>query len=271
MSDITSTPDAQSLQALLAELPANLLAGRRVLVTGAARGLGLAFVKCIAKAGARVVIADILAELAQAEAAALREAGFDVQALAIDLSDPASIEAGAAETVRLLGGLDGLVNNAAITNSGGRDAHELDVATWDRVMSVNVRGTWLMSRACHGALKASGRGAIVNLASDTALWGAPKLLAYASSKGAVISLTRSLSREWGADNITVNGVAPGLTLVEATEYVPAARHQYYMDGRAIRREQQAADVCGAVLFALSGLSRFVTGQLLAVNGGFVMH
>lgn len=271
MSDITSTPDAQSLQALLAELPANLLAGRRVLVTGAARGLGLAFAKCIAKAGARVVIADILAELAQAEAAALREAGFDVQALAIDLSDPASIEAGAAETVRLLGGLDGLVNNAAITNSGGRDAHELDVAIWDRVMSVNVRGTWLMSRACHGALKASGRGAIVNLASDTALWGAPKLLAYASSKGAVISLTRSLSREWGADNITVNGVAPGLTLVEATEYVPAARHQYYMDGRAIRREQQAADVCGAVLFALSGLSRFVTGQLLAVNGGFVMH
>ncbi|MBS0451610.1 MAG: SDR family oxidoreductase [Proteobacteria bacterium] len=271
MSEITSTPDAQSLQALLAELPANLLAGRRVLVTGAARGLGLAFAKCIAKAGGRVVIADILADLAQAEAAALREAGFDVQALAIDLSSPESIEAGAAAAARLLGGLDGLVNNAAITNSGGRDAHELDVATWDRVMNVNVRGTWLMSRACHGALKASGRGAIVNLASDTALWGAPKLLAYASSKGAVISLTRSLSRELGADNITVNGVAPGLTLVEATEYVPAARHQYYMDGRAIQREQQAADVCGAVLFALSGLSRFVTGQLLAVNGGFVMH
>jgi len=271
MSEITSTPDAQSLQALLAELPANLLAGRRVLVTGAARGLGLAFAKCIAKAGGRVVIADILADLAQAEAAALREAGFDVQALAIDLASPESIEAGAAEAVRLLGGLDGLVNNAAITNSGGRGAHELDVATWDLVMNVNVRGSWLMSRACHGALKASGRGAIVNLASDTALWGAPKLLAYASSKGAVISMTRSLSREWGGDNITVNGVAPGLTLVEATEYVPAARHQYYMDGRAIQREQQAADVCGAVLFALSGLSRFVTGQLLAVNGGFVMH
>jgi len=271
MSEIKSTPDAQSLQALLAELPANLLAGRRVLVTGAARGLGLAFAKCIAQAGGRVVIADILADLAHSEAAALRDAGFDVQALAIDLSSPESIEAGAAEAVRLLGGLDGLVNNAAITNSGGRDAHELDVATWDRVMNVNVRGTWLMSRACHGALKASGRGAIVNLASDTAIWGAPKLLAYASSKGAVISLTRSLSREFGADGITVNSVAPGLTLVEATEYVPAARHQFYMDGRAIQREQQAADVCGAVLFALSGLSRFVTGQLLAVNGGFVTH
>jgi len=271
MSELKTTPDAQSLQALLAELPANLLTGRRVLVTGAARGLGLAFAKCIAQTGGRVVLADVLADLAQAEAASLRDAGFDAHALAIDLSNPDSIETGATEAVHLLGGLDGLVNNAAITNSGGRDAHELDVDTWDRVMNVNVRGTWLMSRACHAALKASGRGAVINLASDTALWGAPKLLAYASSKGAVISLTRSISREWGGDGITVNAVAPGLTLVEATEYVPTARHQFYMDGRAIPREQQAADVCGAVLFALSGLSRFVTGQLLAVNGGFVMH
>ncbi|MDM0045803.1 SDR family oxidoreductase [Variovorax dokdonensis] len=255
----------------MAELPHNLLAGRRVLVTGAARGLGLVFAKTIAKAGGRVVLADVLLDQAQREAAALRDAGFDVQAQAVDLLDPSSIESCATEASRLLGGLDGLVNNAAITNSGGRDAHELDVETWDRVMDVNVRGTWLMSRACHAALKASGRGAIVNLASDTALWGPPKLLAYTSSKGAVVSLTRSLSREWGGDHVTVNAVAPGLTLVEATEYVPAARHQFYLEGRAIPREQQAADVCGAVLFALSGLSRFVTGQLLAVNGGFVMH
>lgn len=263
--------DTGSLHALLEATPPTLLHGRRILVTGAARGLGLAFVKCAARAGARVVMADILDDLAQAEAAALRATGCDAHAIPVDLRSPASIVSCSEQAMRLLGGLDGLVNNAAVTDSGGRDAHALAIDAWDRVMDVNVRGTWLMSRACHAPLKLSRRGAIVNLASDTALWGATNLLAYAASKGAVISMTRSLAREWGADDITVNAVAPGLTLVEATEYVPRERHEKYLNGRALPREQQAADVCGAVLFALSDLSRFVTGQLLAVNGGFVMH
>ncbi len=262
---------SSSLQALLADLPHDLLAGRRVLVTGAARGLGLVFAHCIARAGAQVIMADILFEQAQQEAERLRARGLSVHALPLNVEHSDSIEACAEQAVALLGGLDGLVNNAAITNSGGRNAQELEVSMWDKVMAVNVRGTWLMSRAVHAALKASGRGAIVNLSSDTALWGAPNLLAYVASKGAVSAMTHSLAREWGADNITVNAVSPGLTLGEATAYVPATRHQTYLDGRALSREQQAADVCGAVVFSLSGLSRFMTGQILAVNGGFVMH
>jgi len=246
-----------------------LLAGRKVLVTGAARGLGLAFAKSIAEAGGAVALADILGERVQEEAAALRAAGFEAYGFTLDLGDPASIQACAA--AQALGGLDGLVNNAAITNSGGRDASSIDVDTWDRVMNVNVRGTWLMTTACLPALKASGRGAIVNLSSDTPLWGAPNLLAYVASKSAVIGMTKSLARECGADGITVNAIAPGLTLVEATEYVPAHRHALYRDQRAIPRDQVPDDVCGAVLFALSDLSRFVTGQTLAVNGGFVMQ
>lgn len=137
-------------------------------------------------------------------------------------------------------------------------------------MQVNVRGTWLMTTACLPALRLSGHGAVVNLASDTPLWGAPNLMAYVASKGAIIAMTRSLARELGADNITVNAIAPGLVLVEATAYVPEARHRLYTEQRAIQRPQLPEDVSGAVVFALSNLARFITGQTLPVNGGFVM-
>ena len=250
---------------------AQLLAGRRILVTGGARGLGLAFARHFCEGGAAVAIADIRAELVETAAAKLRDAGHTAHALVADLSDPASIERCAGEAVAALGGLDGLVNNAAVTDSGGKKGDDISVEMWNRVMNVNVRGTWLMSRACHTALAASGRGAIVNLASDTALWGAPNLMAYVASKGAVISLTRALAREYGADGITVNAIAPGLVLVEATEYVPESRHRLYIEQRALQREQVPADVTGVALFALSDLSRFVTGQLLPVNGGFVFN
>jgi len=248
----------------------NLLEGRRVLVTGGARGLGYAFAQAIAQAGARVVIADILAGRVQQAACELGEQGLDVSGVSLDLGDPASISNCIERTVKRLGGLDGLVNNASITNSGGKTCEELDIETWDQVMQVNVRGTWLMTRAALPALRESGRGAIVNLASDTPLWGAPNLLAYVASKGALIAMTRSLGRELGANNITVNAIAPGLVQVEATAYVPEARHRLYIDQRALQRPQLPDDVSGAVLFALSDLSRFITGQTLPVNGGFVM-
>ena len=114
-------------------------------------------------------------------------------------------------------------------------------------------------------------GKIVNLASDTALWGAPNLLHYVASKGAVISMTRSMSRELGPEGISVNSIAPGLTEVEATEYVPKERKRQYVEGRAFKRTQMPEDVTGAIMFLMSDAADFITGQCLPVNGGFVMN
>lgn len=247
-----------------------LLAGRRILVTGAARGLGLSFASAIARAGARVVLADILDTGSALQR--LHEEGAQADAVHIDLADPASVAAAVAEAAQLMGGIDGLVNNAAIaTGIGGPMMDELSPDVWDRALQVNVRGTWLVSRAALPHLRAAGNGKIVMLASDTALWGAPRLLAYVASKGAVLAMTRSMARELGADGICVNAIAPGLTECEATEYVPAERHAHYQNGRCLQRAQYPADIDGTVLYLLSGLSDFVSGQTLPVNGGFVFN
>ncbi len=244
------------------------LQGRRVLVTGAARGLGEAFARALLAAGARVALTDVLHERGQALAS---ELGAHAAYFPMDMAQPEAIAAGMVQAVQWLGGLDGLVNNAAITNSGGKPMEDIDLATWDSVMAVNVRGPWLATVAAQAHLRASGSGRVVNLASDTALWGAPRLMAYVASKGAIVAMTRSMARELGPDGTTVNAIAPGLTMVEATAYVPEARHQQYLEGRAIRRAQVPEDLTAALVFLLSPASGFITGQLLPVNGGFVMH
>jgi NAD(P)-dependent dehydrogenase (short-subunit alcohol dehydrogenase family) len=244
------------------------LHGRRVLVTGAARGLGESFARALVAAGAQVVISDVLHERGQALALELGAAAHYVP---LDLLDAASVKAGVAAAAQAMGGIDGLINNAAITNSGGKTLDEISPDTWDLVMDVNVRGTWLVTAAARPFLAASGSGRVVNVASDTALWGAPRLLAYVASKGAVIAMTRTLAREMGGENITVNAIAPGLTLVEATAYVPQERHDFYLQGRAIQRPQVPEDVNAAALFLLTRASGFITGQLLPVNGGFVLN
>lgn len=249
------------------------LAGRTIVVTGGGRGLGRAFAEACLDDGARtVIVADIDAALGTATAEALRAKG-DVHFIAYDQGDPASIEAFGAEIARRFGHIDGLVNNAAIaTGIGGKTYDEIDVDTFDRVMRVNVRGLWLVVKALAPLLKKSTLGGrIVNVASDTALWGAPRLLHYVGSKGAVISMTRALARELGPDNITVNAIAPGITIVEATEYVPKERHDLYVDNRAIQRKQMPEDTVGPVVYLLGPGAGFVTGQLLPVNGGFVCN
>ncbi len=238
----------------------------KVLITGGARGLGEAFARACVKAGAHVAISDVLHDRGAALAAEI-----GAHYVPMDLSNAAEITAGVDAAAHALGGLSGLINNGAITHSGGKFMYEIAPTMWDDVMAVNVRGTWQASVAAHPHLKKSGVGRIVNIASDTALWGAPKLMAYVASKGAIMAMTRSMARELGPDQITVNAVAPGLTLGESTQYVPSARHEYYLNGRAIPREQTADDCVATVLYLLDPANGFVTGQVIPVNGGFVMN
>ncbi|MEU4979100.1 SDR family oxidoreductase [Streptomyces sp. NPDC021969] len=240
-----------------------------VVVTGAGRGLGEAMARRAAADGYRVVVAELNEEWGARTAAAIREAGGAAEFVPLDVADPASVEALAGRAASGKG-VYGLVNNAALANGvGGREFQDIDVETWDRLMTVNARGPWLVAK--HLLPLMSDPGRIVNIASDAALYGSPRLAHYIASKGAVVALTRAMARELGERGITVNAVAPGLTEVEATETVPAARHALYAANRAIPRPQRPDDLVGLVSFLLGEESRYLTGQVVAVNGGFTMH
>lgn len=247
-----------------------MLTGRTIVVTGAARGVGRAIAEACARHGARLILCDVLAELGERTAREIAATGAAVRFAPVDLADPASITRFATQIAQTEGSIHGLVNNAAIaTKVGGAAFEDIEIDLWDRVMTVNVRGTWLMTRAMSPLFAKEGQGRIVNMASDTALWGPPRLLAYVSSKGAVISMTRSLARELGPRGIGVTALAPGIMRNEATEYVPAARHQEYENGRAVPGPQFPEDIVDIVAFLLTPAAIALTGQVLPVDAGFV--
>lgn len=244
---------------------------RLTVVTGAGRGLGYAIAERLAAAGDRVVVAEMRAELAEKAEKTLRDKGYDVTAVVTDISDRDSVTALAA-TVDEMGGATALVNNAALADGVGGDTFwELDEEFFQKVMTVNAFGTWLVSKHFFAQLARGGRGVIVNVASDAALYGSPRLVHYVGSKGAVMAMTRSMARDGGPHGVRVNAVAPGLTRVEATATVPASRYQLYADNQVLSREQTPEDVAGTVEFLLSDAASYLTGQTLVVDGGFVMN
>jgi NAD(P)-dependent dehydrogenase (short-subunit alcohol dehydrogenase family) len=243
---------------------------RVAVVTGAGRGLGRTIAERLAAGGRHVVIAEIDAILGGETAAAITVSGGSASFFRTDIADAASL-LGLTEHAAQHGRIDALGNNAAIANSiGGKTYDTIEEAEWERVFRVNVKGTWLACKHLAPLIASGGGGAIVNLASDTALWGATRLLHYVSTKGAIIAMTRSLARELGPLRVTVNAVAPGLIENDATAGVPETRWNDYRSRRALTHDQTPEDVAGTVAFLCSSDATYITGQTLAVDGGMVM-
>jgi NAD(P)-dependent dehydrogenase (short-subunit alcohol dehydrogenase family) len=248
------------------------LKGKVAIVTGGAMGIGKAIALRLAKDGASVVIADIEKfDLAAAEIA--KASGSRTLGLEVDVSSETDTSRMAAETIKALGRIDILVNNAAVFSSIElRPFENIPIEEFRRVMEVNVMGVWLCCRACVPYMRKGGYGRIVNLASGAPLKGVPLFLHYISSKGAVIAMTRGLAREVGRDGITVNSLAPGFTLSENV-----AKHELHVRQgeatkltRAIPRDEKPEDLVGTVSFLASDDAAFITGQTLVVDGGSAM-
>jgi NAD(P)-dependent dehydrogenase (short-subunit alcohol dehydrogenase family) len=237
-------------------------AGRVVVVTGGATGIGARITAGFLEAGASVVVADVAEPDGVQPTVACR----------VDITDDAALGRMVERAVADFGGIDALVNCAAIYKAlGGKvSLDQLTNADWDRVLTVNVRGTWQAIRAVLPAMDKRGGGHIVNISSTTARSGSPGFAHYVASKAAVEGLTRAAARELGPRGITVNAIAPGLVDDEATNVL---NDRHYVEQaasrRAIGRQMYPADLVGAARFLASEASGFITGQVLVVDGGGV--
>jgi 3-oxoacyl-[acyl-carrier protein] reductase len=249
------------------------LEGRVVIITGGGKGIGKVYAQEFARAGARVLAADIDGAAADSVAKEIRAAGGDAVGTTTDISDADSTQAMAEAARTQFGGIDVLVNNASLMSALPRRSWlEIPVEEWDRVMAVNLRGMFLSCRAVFPAMRERGRGKIVNISSSRVWEGVPNRLHYTTSKAGVIGFTRALAREVGEFGITVNAVTPGLTLSDTQ--VASSSNNYLAvvaEGRALGRPQIPEDLVGAVMFLSCAASDFMTGQTINVDGGRAMH
>ena len=243
-----------------------------VIVTGGAHGIGKAYCLGLARAGASVVIADIDKAAGARLAAEINEIRLtDALALRTDVSDEAETKEMSARTLERFGRIDALINNAAVfsvvpMNRGKIET--IDPEEWDRLMAVNLRGLFFCCRAVLPTMRRQKSGKIVNIASGTVFAGAPGRIHYVTSKAATIGFTRTLAREVGDEQITVNCLAPGNTLSEENPTDQMVKFRESSVGlRALKRLQMPTDVVGAMLFLISPLSDFITGQTINVDGG----
>lgn len=252
-----------------------LLQGKVVVVTGGASGIGRASAELFGREGAAVCVADIDEAGAHAAADAVRAAGGRAIALRTDLREEADAARMVAETVRAFGAIDLLDNtvsyNAPEQTGADGEIHRMDLEIWNRALEINLRGPMLAAKHCIPEMLKAGRGAIVNISSTAGILALGAVPAYAASKAAVHSLTQSIATAYGKRSIRCNTIAPGFIDTPTTRNMGEQFFQMTLDNNVLPYLGQPDDIAQAALFMLSDAARYVTGQILAVDGGQTVH
>ena len=255
----------------------NRFKGRVAIVTGGGSGIGRATALLLAAEGAKVTVADISADAADAVVAEVRAAGGVARGQVVDVADAGAVEAMVNDTVREYGGLDVLHNNAAALDQNRRDQDvaTMDLDTWDRVIAVNLTGPMLGCKYAVPAMLERGGGAIVNTASAAAFYGSRSLLAYGTSKAGVVALTRYVATAYADRGIRCNAVAPGVVVAAEMQQALGGpmgdRLRRYTENHPVGRLGHPDEIAEAVAYLASDAAAFVTGTVLRVDGGLTAH